>query len=99
MGDLGPPSDAAAVGRVATAGVVTNVGDDTGEYVPENVSNGKYWTSSSVLAWTGVGGSGEAGDFTMTSGVHSDVVVETSTSDGAGGGDDVLVFLKCSHVH
>ena len=89
MGDFGPPSDAAAVGRVATAGVVTNVGDDTGLYVPENVSKGIYWTSSSVLASTGVGGSGEAGDSTMTSGVHSGVVVETSTSDGAGGGDAV----------
>ena len=89
MGDLDPPSDAAAAGRVATAGVVTNVGDDTGVYDPENVSNGIYWTSSSVLAWTGVGGSGEAGESTMTSGVHSGVVVDTSTSDGAGGGDAV----------
>ena len=87
MGDLGPPSDAAAVGRVATAVVVTNVGDDTGVYVPENVSIGIYWTPSSVLASTV--GSGEAGDSTMTSGVHSGVVVETSTSDGASGSDAV----------
>ena len=41
-----------------------------------------------MLASTGVGGSGEAGDSTMTSGVHSGVV-ETSTSDGAGGSDAV----------
>ena len=67
---------------------MTNVGDDTGVYVPENVSKGIHWTSSSVLASTGVGGSGEAGDSTMTSGVHSGVV-ETSTSDGAGGSDAV----------
>ena len=88
MGDLGPPSDAAAVGRVATAGVVTNVGDDTGVYVPDKVSNGIYWTSS-VLAWTGVGGLGETVDSTVTSGVHSGVVVETSTSNVAGDGDAV----------
>ena len=85
MGDLGPPSDAAAVGMVAPAVVVTNVGD-TGVYVPENVSNGIYWTSSSVL--TSTVGSGEAGDSTMASGVHSGVV-DTSTSDGAGGSDAV----------
>ena len=88
MGDLGPPSDAVDVGRVATAGVVINVGDDTGVYVPVNVSNGMYWMLSSAFAQTGAGGSGEAGESAMTSGVHS-VVVETSTSDGADGCDAV----------